>query len=77
MAYLYATNLHRAGDVFADLKIRVLSLEIQCSLAGDLFEGREREDGITNSLCCSVLQCVAVCCSVLQCVAVSRITNSL
>jgi len=25
-----------------------------------------------NTLCCSVLQCVAVCCSVLQCVAVCR-----
>jgi len=23
-----------------------------------------------NTMCCSVLQCVAVCCSVLQCVAV-------
>jgi len=26
--------------------------------------------GVTSSVCCSVLQCVAVCCSVLQCVAV-------
>ena len=26
---------------------------------------------IVCSLCCSVLQCVAVCCSVLQCVAVT------
>jgi len=27
-------------------------------------------EGVTHTLCCSVLQCVAVCCSVLQCVAV-------
>jgi len=29
-------------------------------------------EGVTHTLCCSVLQCVAVCCSLLQCVAVCQ-----
>jgi len=39
---------------------------LQCvSVAGEAMEGRH-----FDSVCCSVLGCIAVCCSVLQCVAV-------
>ena len=43
---------------------------LQCVAVCCSEESSESEQSRIVSVCCSVLQCVAVCCSVLQCVAV-------